>query len=210
MEFLNLPYWWMALDAGNFAVLINEKMKMMQTQAIANQWAIDLAHSEINFKVKHLMIATVTGKFTEFTATVESENDDFQDAIITFEAQTASITTGNEHRDEHLKSSDFFDVEQHPTMRFASTAFKQIKGSEYELHGNLTIRGVTHPVKLAVEYNGTHKDPWGNIKAGFELTGKINRTDFGLKWNAITEAGGLTVSEEVKFEAFIELTKQPA
>lgn len=182
----------------------------MQAQAVANKWAIDLAHSEINFKVKHLMISTVTGKFTEFTATVESENEDFQDAYITFEAQTASVTTRNEHRDEHLKSADFFDVEQHPTMVFASTSFKQIKGSDYELTGNLTIRGVTHPITLAVEYNGTHKDPWGSIKAGFEMSGKINRTDFGLKWNAITEAGGLTVSEEVKLEAFIELTKQPA
>lgn len=182
----------------------------MQTQAIASQWAIDLAHSEINFKVKHLMIATVTGKFTDFTATVESENDDFQDAYITFDAKTASVTTGNEHRDEHLRSVDFFDAEQFPSMRFESTAFKQISGAEYVLNGNLTIRGVTHPVQLAVEYNGTHKDPWGNVKAGFELTGKINRTDFGLKWNAITEAGGLTVSEEVKIEAFIELLKQAA
>jgi polyisoprenoid-binding protein YceI len=188
----------------------NKKTGIMHAQAVANKWAIDLAHSEINFKVKHLMISTVTGKFTEFTATVESENDDFQDAYITFEAQTASVTTRNEHRDEHLRSADFFDAEQHPTMRFTSTGFKQIKGSEYELNGNLTIRGITHPVTLAVEYNGTHKDPWGMIKAGFEMSGKINRTDFGLKWNAITEAGGLTVSEEVKIEAFIELTKQAA
>ncbi len=180
----------------------------MQAQAVASQWAIDLAHSEINFKVKHLMISTVTGKFTDFSATVESENEDFQDAYITFEAQTASITTGNEHRDEHLKSADFFDAEQFPVMRFESSSFRQISGKDYELNGNLAIRGVTNPVKLAVEFNGTHKDPWGNIKAGFELSGKINRTDFGLKWNAITEAGGLTVGEEVKIEAFIELTQQ--
>lgn len=179
-------------------------------QAVASQWAIDLAHSEINFKVKHLMISTVTGKFTDFSATVESDTDDFEDAKITFEAQTASITTGNEHRDEHLKSADFFDAEQHPVMRFESTSFKPLGGVNYELLGNLSIRGVSKPVKLAVEYNGTHKDPWGNVKAGFELTGKINRTEFGLKWNAVTEAGGLTVGEEVKIEAFIELTQQAA
>lgn len=179
-------------------------------QAVASQWAIDLAHSEINFKVKHLMISTVTGKFTDFSATVESDTDDFEDAKITFEAQTASITTGNEHRDEHLKSADFFDAEQHPVMRFESTSFKPLGGVNYELLGNLSIRGVSKSVKLAVEYNGTHKDPWGNVKAGFELTGKINRTEFGLKWNAVTEAGGLTVGEEVKIEAFIELTQQAA
>ncbi len=182
----------------------------MSTQTVAAKWAIDLAHSEINFKVKHLMISTVTGKFKEFSATVESENEDFQDARITFEAQADSITTGNDHRDEHLRSADFFDAEQFPVLRFESSEFKPVKGNEYELHGQLTIRGVTKPVKLAVEYNGTHKDPWGNIKAGFELSGKINRTDYGLKWNAITEAGGMTVGEEVKLEAFIELTKQAA
>ena len=170
-------------------------------------WAIDPSHSEVQFKVKHLVITTVTGHFKEFSGTVEA-GDDFEDAKISFEAKVDSISTNSEQRDGHLKSADFFEVEKYPTLSFASTKFTKKDDDEFELVGDLTIKGVTQPVKLAVEYGGTATDPWGNVKAGFELTAKINRKDFGLTWNAPTEAGGVLVSEEVKLIANIQLLKQ--
>ena len=171
-------------------------------------WAIDPSHSEIQFKVKHLVITTVTGNFKEFSGSLEGNNDDFAGASISFEAQTASISTNSEQRDEHLKSADFFDAEQFPTLTFQSTTFTKKGDEEYSLTGNLTLKGVTLPIDLEVEYNGTATDPWGNVKAGFELKGKLNRKDFGLTWNAPTEAGGVLVSEEVKLIANIQLVKQ--
>ncbi|MDR6562108.1 MULTISPECIES: YceI family protein [unclassified Arcicella] len=170
-------------------------------------WAIDPSHSEVQFKVKHLVITTVTGHFKEFSGTVEA-GDDFEDAKISFEAKVDSISTNSEQRDGHLKSADFFEVEKYPTLSFTSTKFTKKDDDEFELVGDLTIKGVTNPVKLAVEYGGTATDPWGNVKAGFELTAKINRKDFGLTWNAPTEAGGVLVSEEVKLIANIQLLKQ--
>ena len=170
-------------------------------------WAIDPTHSEIHFKVKHLMITTVTGSFNSFTASAETENDDFSGAKISFSADTASVDTGNEQRDGHLKSADFFDSEKFPQMSFTSTGYSK-KGDDYVLTGDLTIKDVTKPVTLNVEFGGVAKDPWGNTKAGFTLTGKINRKDFGLNWNAVTEAGGVLVSEEVKILAEIQLTQQ--
>ena len=170
-------------------------------------WAIDPSHSEIQFKVKHLVITTVTGNFKEFSGSVEA-NDDFDGASISFEAKTSSINTNNEQRDEHLKSADFFDAEQFPTLSFQSTTFIKKGSDEYSLTGNLTMKGVTLPIDLAIEYNGNATDPWGNVKAGFEITGKLNRKDFGLSWNAPTEAGGVLVSEEVKLIANIQLVKQ--
>lgn len=169
-------------------------------------WIIDASHSEIQFKVKHLVITTVTGSFTEFSGTVEA-GDTFENANILFEANTASISTNSEQRDGHLKSGDFFDVEKFPKLSFKSTKFSK-KGDGFELTGNLTIKDVTNTVTLAVEYGGTAKDPWGNTKAGFEVTGKINRKDFGLTWNAPTEAGGVLVSDEVKLIANVQLLKQ--
>ena len=169
-------------------------------------WAIDLSHSEIQFKVKHLVITTVTGNFKEFKGSVEANND-FDGASINFEASVESINTNNQQRDEHLKSADFFDAEQFPTLSFQSTAFTK-NNETYNLMGNLTLKGVTLPINLAVEYNGIATDPWGNVKAGFELTGKLNRKDYGLSWNTITEAGGALVSEEVKLIANIQLVKQ--
>ncbi|MES2517984.1 MAG: YceI family protein [Bacteroidota bacterium] len=170
-------------------------------------WAIDASHSEIQFKVKHLVITTVTGHFKEFSGSVEA-GDSFENATISFEAKTDSINTNSEQRDAHLKSADFFDAEQFPTLSFTSTEFKKTSDDEFSLTGNLTMKGTTLPVTLAVEYGGTATDPWGNVKAGFELTGKINRKDFGLSWNAITEAGSALVSEEVKLIANIQLVKQ--
>ncbi|HRI25940.1 MAG TPA: YceI family protein [Ferruginibacter sp.] len=172
------------------------------------KWALDPTHSEIHFKVKHLMITTVTGSFNSFTASAETDADDFSNATIRFSAETASVDTSNEQRDTHLKSADFFDAEKFPAMEFTSTSYSK-KGDDYVLNGNLTIKDVTKPVTLNVEFGGVAKDPWGNTKAGFTLSGKINRKDFGLNWNAVTEAGGMLVSEEVKILAEIQLVKQP-
>jgi len=169
-------------------------------------WVIDASHSEIQFKVKHLVITTVTGSFNEFSGTVES-GDTFENAKISFEANTASVSTNSEQRDGHLKGGDFFDVEKFPKLRFKATKFSK-KGDDFELVGDLTIKDVTKSVTLAVEYGGTAQDPWGNTKAGFEVTGKINRKDFGLTWNAPTEAGGVLVSDEVKLIANVQLLKQ--
>lgn len=171
-------------------------------------WKIDASHSEITFKVKHLVISTVSGKFNEFDATVEAEKDDFSDAQVSFSAKIDSISTGNEQRDGHLKSADFFDAAGHPELTFKSTALKQVSGSDYELTGDLTIRGTTKPVTLKAEFGGIQNDFYGNTVAGFELTGKINRQDFGLTWSAVTEAGGVVVSDDVKLAVNVELIKQ--
>lgn len=162
------------------------------------KWGIDPVHSEIHFKVKHLMINTVTGKFKTFDAHLEHTADDFSDAKISFTADIASIDTGLEMRDNHLKSDDFFNAEQFPQLKFESTGFEKTGEGEYELKGNLTIRDITKPVVLNVEYGGQMVDFYGNTKAGFELSGKLNRKEFGLKWDAVTEAGGVVVSDEVK------------
>jgi polyisoprenoid-binding protein YceI len=170
-------------------------------------WIIDASHSEVQFKVKHLVITTVTGNFKEFSGTVEA-GDTFENAQIYFEAQTASVSTNSEQRDGHLQGADFFDVEKFPKLSFKATKFSKKGDADFELIGDLTIKDVTKSVTLAVEYGGTAKDPWGNTKAGFEVSGKINRKDFGLTWNAPTEAGGVLVSDEVKLSANIQLLKQ--
>lgn len=174
-------------------------------------WALDAAHSEIQFKVKHMMISTVTGGFDKFDAKVETTGDDFSTAHISFTAETASVNTGSEQRDGHLKGEDFFDAEKFPLLSFKATALKP-KGNngDYQLTGDLTIKGVTKPVQLDVEFGGIGKDPWGNTKAGFTLSGKINRKDWDLNWNAVLEAGGLLVSDEVKLLGEIQLAKQEA
>ncbi|TKC05193.1 YceI family protein [Pedobacter frigoris] len=171
------------------------------------KWALDPTHSELQFKVKHLMITTVTGSLTSFNASLESETDDFENAKVSFEAETGSIDTGNKDRDNHLKSGDFFDAEKYPAIKFTSTSLNQ-DGEDYILKGNLTIKDVTKPVKLNVEFGGIATDPWGNTKAGFTLAGKINRTDFGLTWNAALETGGVMVSEEVKIVGELQFVKQ--
>ncbi len=174
------------------------------------KWSLDPTHSEIGFKVKHLMFTNVSGSFKTFTASAETAGDDFSDAKIEFSAEVESISTNNEQRDQHLKSADFFDAASFPTMSFTASNFTVKSDGEYDLSGNLTMHGVTHPVKLVAEFGGIVKDPWGNIKAGFSLNGKINRKDFGLHWNAALETGGVMVSEEVKIHAEIQLVKQVA
>lgn len=172
------------------------------------KWVIDPTHSTIGFKVKHLMISTVSGEFGTYEGTVETKGDSFADADISFSAQVDSITTLNEQRDGHLKSADFFDAANHPTITFKSTSLDKKSDDEYVLKGDLSIRGVTKPVSLNVEYSGTVQDPYGNTKAGFSLHGKINRKDFGLTWSAVTEAGSVVVSEDVKLAIEAQLLKQ--
>lgn len=173
-----------------------------------SKWKLDPAHSEIQFKVKHLMVTNVTGRFTDFDASIETNNDTFEGAAISFKAKTESIDTGNGDRDKHLRSNDFFDSENYPELKFESSGFTKNNESEYELAGNLTIRDKTSPVKLKVEYGGQATDPWGNVKAGFTISGKINRKDWNLNWNTALETGGWLVSDEVKLNLEIQLTKE--
>lgn len=171
-------------------------------------YKIDVDHSDIMFKVKHLMISTVTGIFKKFDATLDVSEQDLSDAKVWFEADVDSVDTKNDQRDGHLKSDDFFNAEQFPKMTFKSTSIEKTGGDEYELTGDLTIRDITKPVRLKVEYNGTTKDPWGFERMGFEIIGKINRKEYGLKWSAVTEAGGLVVADDVKLAMNVEMVKQ--
>lgn len=179
----------------------------MNTETMAaTKWTLDTAHSEIKFKVRHMMIANVTGSFKDLSATLEAA-DDLTNANIRFTAKTGSIDTGSEQRDGHLKSVDFFDSEKYPEISFQSTKLVKKSGTDYLLHGNLTIKDVTKEVTLDVEHGGINKDPWGNLKNGFSIHGKINRKDFGLNWNAALETGGVLVSDEVKIMGEIQLAK---
>ncbi|HCD52725.1 MAG TPA: hypothetical protein DEQ34_09780 [Balneolaceae bacterium] len=170
-------------------------------------WNIDPTHSEIEFKVKHLVISTVTGSFKTFDANMETEGDDFENASITFEADTASVDTNNPDRDGHLKSDDFFNAEEYPKMKFESSSFKKTGDNEFKLTGDLTIRDITKEVELEVVLGGTVVDPYGQTKAGFELNGTINRKEFGLKWSAVTEAGNLVVADDVKLMLNVQMVK---
>jgi len=170
-------------------------------------WTLDPTHSELEFKVKHLMITTVTGSFTDFTAELTTEAEDFSDAKVSFEAKINSINTKNSDRDNHLKSGDFFDADTHPTIKFEGASLAK-DGDDYILSGDLTIKDTTKPVKLEVEFGGIATDPWGNVKAGFNLKGKINRNDFGLTWNAALETGGVMVSEDVRILGELQFVKQ--
>jgi polyisoprenoid-binding protein YceI len=179
-------------------------MNAVQTQT---KWGIDATHTEVLFKVKHLVIATVTGSFKKFSGEVVSESDDFDNASASFTIEVDSIDTNQVDRDGHLKSEDFFAAAQYPTINFTNGVLKKVSGNEYKLTGDLTIRSTTKQVELDVEFGGTVVDPWGNTKAGFEIVGKINRKDFGLSWNAVTEAGGLVVSDDVKLILNVELAR---
>ncbi|HOZ85216.1 MAG TPA: YceI family protein [Niabella sp.] len=169
-------------------------------------WTIDSAHSEVGFKVKHLVISNVSGKFKSFEGTVLSKEDDFSDAQISFSLDIDSIDTGVDQRDVHLKSADFFDAEAHPKMSFKSTSIEK-DGGELKITGDFTIKNTTNSVTLKVELGGVQKDMYGRTIAGFELNGKINRKAFGLTWSAVTEAGGVVVGDDVKLLANIELVK---
>ena len=172
------------------------------------KWLVDPAHSEVQFKVKHLMITTVTGYFKKFDLVVETEEDDFTKAnSIVFTADINSIDTNNNQRDTHLKSQDFFAAEQYGQLKFVGKKFEK-SGDHYLLHGDLTIRDVTKPLSIEVEYAGTVVDPYGQTKAGFTLDTKLKRKDFKLSWDAVTEAGQVVVSNDIKVHGEIQLIKQ--
>lgn len=166
-------------------------------------WSIDNAHSEIAFKVKHMMISTVTGHFEDFSATAKTNGDNFNNAVIEFSAKTASINTKNKDRDAHLKSDDFFNSEKFPEMKFVSKSF-----DGENLIGDLTIRDITKEITLNADFNGVAVDPYGQTKAGFEITGELNRKDFNLSWSAVTEAGSIVVSDKVKLVVDVQFIKQ--
>ena len=175
---------------------------------MATKWILDPSHSEVQFKVKHMMISNVSGEFAKFDAAVETEGDDFQTAKVTFTVDVDSLTTKNEQRDGHLKSVDFFDAANFPQMKFVATKYENVDNDgSYEVYGDLTIRGTTRPVKLDAEFGGVIKDPWGSTRAGITVTGKINRKEFGLTWSGTTETGSLIVSEEVRLHIALEFVK---
>jgi len=180
----------------------------MSATAVKTVWGIDPSHSEIQFKVRHMMISTVTGNFNKFEGSIEVEGDTFENAIVNFTADIDSISTNNEQRDGHLKSDDFFNAEQFPKLTFVGTSFTKTEDSLYALTGDLTIRDVTKTVTLQAAYQGTMVDPWGNTKAGFEINGQINRKEFNLMWSVVTEAGGIVASEEVKLHLNVQVVKQ--
>lgn len=172
------------------------------------KWAIDPTHSEIGFKVKHMMFTNVSGKFENYDATITTNGDNFENASISFSADVNSVDTRNADRDNHLKSADFFDAENHPKLTFKASSFTKVDDDTYELSGDLSLRGVTKFVKLPVEFSGLMKDPWGNTKAGLNISGKISRKDWGLNWNSALEAGGVLVSDDVRLNIELQLVKQ--
>lgn len=179
---------------------------METTQKV--KWVLDPAHSEILFRVKHLMITNVKGEFRKFEAEVTVGNNDLSTVKAWARIDATSIYTNDESRDVHLKSADFFDSEKHKEITFESTSFRKVSGDQYEMSGNLAIRGISKEVTFEVEYGGVNTDPWGNEKSGFSLEGKINRKDWGLNWNAALEAGGFLVGDEVKITAELQFVKQ--
>lgn len=173
--------------------------------ANAVKWVLDPTHSEVLFKIKHLMISNVKGEFKSFSATIDGE--DFTKSTLVATIDVSSIFTNNEDRDNHLKSADFFDVDNHKEITFTSTSFSRKDEENFILKGDLTIKGICKEITLDVEFGGVNKDPWGNEKAGFSINGKINRKDWGLNWNAALETGGVLVSDEVRISAEVQFVK---
>ena len=173
----------------------------------ATKWEIDKSHTKVEFGTTHLVISQVTGKFKNFRGSVFSPDDDFDNAEIYFEVDIDSINTDDEQRDTHLKSDDFFNAGKFPKMIFKGLSMKKIDENNYKLIGDLTIRDITKQIELEVLHNGTVQDPWGNTKAGFKISGKLNRFDFGLKWNALIETGGAVVGKTVTLNIDLELNK---
>jgi polyisoprenoid-binding protein YceI len=182
---------------------------METTQTLTRtKWSLDHSHSQIGFKVKHLMVTNVRGVFNDYNGSISTTGDEFSDAEIDLSINPASISTGDGTRDTHLKSPDFFDVENFKEINFKGTTLERKSESEYVLHGDLHIKAVTKRIKLDVEFNGIVKDPYGSKRAGFEITGKISRKDFGLTWNAALETGGVVVGDEVTIKCEIQLIQQ--
>lgn len=172
------------------------------------KWLLDPAHSELTFKIKHLMISNVSGAFKNFSAKATTEGTDFSKANINLTAEMNSISTNNEQRDAHLRNSDFFEVEKFPQLKFTSTRIEQTDDESFSLYGNLTMKDVTKPVKLTMEFNGIMKDPYGQEKAGFLVSGKIKRSDWGINLNVPLETGGLMLGEEVRIQSEVQFIRQ--
>jgi polyisoprenoid-binding protein YceI len=174
------------------------------------KWAVDALHSELGFKIRHLMIANVSGIFQKFNIEVVTAGHDFSTARIEAKVDMSSINTHNEQRDEHLRNSHFFETEKYPELIFRSVKIEKVDDETFNLYGDLTMKGITKTVKLQVEHSSVTKDPWGGERAGFVVTGKINRSDWGISFNNVMETGGLALGEEVKINAEIQLVKQAA
>lgn len=172
------------------------------------KWILDPTHSELGFKIKHLMITNVSGSIKNFQAEVETKGTDFTTAQVNLSAAMDSISTNNEQRDAHLRNADFFEVEKYPELKFQSTKIVKTGSDTFDVHGELTLKGVTKPVKLQVETSDIVKDPWGNDRSGFVISGKINRSEFGINFNTVLETGGIALSDEVKINSEIQLVKQ--
>ncbi len=180
---------------------------MEATQDVKTKWTLDPTHSELTFKVKHLMITNVKGEFRKFEASYKGEGNGFDPSSISAVIDASSIFTNNEDRDNHLKSGDFFNADEFKELKFQGVSMKKVDDDAYKLTGKLTIKDVTKELTLDVEFGGIATDPWGNSKAGFSITGKLNRKDWGLNWNAALESGGVLVSEEVKIAAEVQFVK---
>ena len=180
---------------------------MSTTTMTTTRWGLDKAHSEIQFTAKHMMITTITGVFKDYEVSIETEDEDFTTAKITYSADVASIDTGNSQRDGHLRTNDFFNPEKFPKIIFESDGMTQVADRKFLINGMVTIRDITGPVALEATFEGKVVDPWGNTKYGFTVSGKLNRKDFGLNWNVITEAGGILVGEEIKIRASVQISK---
>lgn len=172
----------------------------------AIQWTIDTTHTEIGFKIKHMMVSNVRGMFTKYTGTVETDGSDFSLATVQLDVDVASVDTNNEQRDTHLRSKDFFEVETYKTMVFKSTKVEKVDDSNYKLMGDLTIKDNTHPITLDVEMGGMVNDPYGNTRAGFSVTGKLSRKAFGLTWNGTLPGGDSILADEIAINCEIEIT----
>jgi polyisoprenoid-binding protein YceI len=174
----------------------------------ATKWTIDSTHSEIGFKVRHMMLTNISGNFEKHEATITTEDDNFENAVIEFSAEINSINTRNADRDNHLKNADFFDTENYPKLTFKGTSFTKINNESFELDGDLEILGVKKLVKLPVKFSGIRNDPWGNTRAGITILEKINRKDWGLSWNSAIDGGGVIISDEVELNIELQLIKQ--
>jgi len=183
-------------------------MSAPTTVDLTGTWDIDPAHTRLGFAARHAMVATVRGGFDVFSGTIVIDHTNPSASSAEVEIDAASITTANEQRDQHLRSADFLDVEQYPTITFRSTSAKEIDADTYELIGDLTIKGQSHPVTLELDFQGSSPDPFGNVRAGFEGRTTINRKDWGLTWNVAIEGGGILVGEKVKLELDVAAIKR--
>lgn len=178
------------------------------TISAQTNWSFDKSHSKIGFTVSHMVITDVDGKFNDYEGTIVTEGETFEGAQVNFTIQTASIFTDNENRDKHLRSEDFFAADQHPQITFVGKSMTKVGDDKYKLVGDLTMRGTTKEITLDVKHNGTVQDPWGNTKAGFKLTGSVDRFEYGLNWNKAIETGGLVVGKTVYLNIDVQLKKE--